>query len=248
MFPTISPGGASKNYFRVLTPEQYRALANNYYEGGANGISTFDIHPGSIRDPQRMALRGGAFAMIKEVKQPQKLRMRDRHHIFLPPRESGSWRGKVIDRRILLDREEDLGIRKPLGCRVMEDFGDHKWRYTFRFVASDQAPLDKIRFDLNGKPNSARLKSNGLPGGRQAYWWILGIPDAGSITKFEMELDESIAVKGDNELAAVLVEANPGLKPRTTDYLGPQHTVEVAPIAILELEVEVIRRICSPNA
>jgi hypothetical protein len=248
VFPTIFPGGVSKNYFRVLTQEQYRALANNYYEGGANGISTFNIHPGSIRDPQHMALRGGAFAMIKEVKQPQKLRMRDRHYIFLPLHESRSRTGKVIDRRILLDRRKDLGIRKSLSFRVMEDFGDHKWRYTFRFVASDKTPLDKIKFDLNGKPISARLKSTVLPAGRLAYRWILGIPDVGSITKYEMELDESIAVKGDNELGAALVEANPELKAWTTNYLGPQHTVEVPPIVILELEVEVIRRIRSPNA
>ena len=247
VFPTIFPGGVSKNYFRVLTLEQYRALANNYYEGGANGISTFNIHPGAIRDPQHMALRGEAFAMIKEVKQPRKLRTRDRHYIFLPLHEATSRTGKVIDRRILLDRTKDLGIRKTLSFRVMEDFGNRKWRYTFRFVASDQTPLDKIKFDLNGKPISASLKSIVLAGGRLEYRWILGIPDVGSITKYEMELDDSIAVKGDNELGATLVEANPELKDWTTDYLGPKHTVEVPPIVILELEVEVKRRIRSVN-
>ena len=248
VFPTFFAGGASKNYYRALTPEQYRAFANNYYEGGANGISTFNIHPGSIRGPQHAALRGDAFAMIKDVMQPRKLRTRDRHYIFLSLHEARSRTGKVIDRRILLDRQKDPGIRKPLNFRVMEDFGDHKWRYSFRFVASDQPLLDKINFDLNGKPISARLKSNALPEGRLAYRWILGIPDVGSITKYEMELDESIAVKGDNELSAALVEANPELKAWTTDYLGPQHTVEVPPVVILELEVEATRRIRSPNA
>ena len=185
--------------------------------------------------------------MIKEVKQPRKLRTRDRHYIFLPLHEARSRTGKVIDRRILLDRTKDLGIRKTLSFRVMEDFGNRKWRYTFRFVASDQIPLDKIKFDLNGKPISASLKSIVLPGRRLEYRWILGIPDVGSITKYEMELDDSIAVKGDNELGATLVEANPELKDWTTDYLGPKYTVEVPPIVILELEVEVKRRIRSLN-
>ncbi len=248
MSPTISPGGASKNYYRVLTLEQYRARAKNYYEGGANGISTFNIHPVSIRGPQHTALRGDAFAMIEDVMQPRKLRTRDRHYIFLSLHEARSRTAKVIDRRILSDRKMDLGIRKQLNFRVMQDFGDHKWHYSFRFVASDQRPLDKIKCHLNGKPISARLKSNVLPEGRLAYRWILGIPDVGAISKYEMELEESIAMKGDNELSAAFVEAKPELKAWTTDYLGPQHTVEVPPIVILELEVAVTRRIRSPNA
>ena len=248
VFRTIFPGGVSKNYFRVLTPEQCRALANIYHKRGANGISTFNIHPGSIRDPHHMAFRGGGFAMIKEMMQPQKLRVRDRHCIILPLQDLRSRTGKVIDRRSLLDRRKDQGIRKSLSFRVMEDFGDHKWRDRFRFVASDETPLDKIRFDLNGKLISARLKSNVLPAGRLAYQWILGIPDVASITKYEMELDERIAVRNDNDLGAALVGANPELKFWTTNYLGPQHIVEVSPIVILELEVEVVRRIRSPDA
>lgn len=240
VFPTIF-SFASNGYYQVLSLPQYRALAHNFYAGGADGVSTFNIMPGFIRNETYMKLRGNdEFAALREFKEPEKLTAREREYVFYPIGESRF--GKLIDRRIVFDRGRDVGTRKAISFRVMENFDHNQWRYHFRFVVASVTPKDKLKFDLNGKLLNPLLKSTIRPGGRAEYHQLMGLPLLTATCEYEMNLSGRWAVRGDNELGAELTQVNEELKDWSVDYLGPQEILKTEPIVILELKVAVKRR------
>lgn len=241
VFPTMF-SFVSKGYLHTLRVPQYRALANNFYAGGADGVSTFNIMPGFIRNKDYMELRGNdEFAILRELREPEKLTTKPREYVFYPIGESRH--GKLIDRRIILDRRTEVGMRKTLTFRVMEQFTDRRWRYIFRFVAASVTPDDKFAFDLNGKAIGAELKTVIRPGGRAEYFQLMGAPLLTATCEYEMDLDERWAITGDNVLGVKLLSINQNLRDWTVDYLGPEQVLKVEPIVLLELKVAVRRRL-----
>lgn len=237
VFPSIH-SFVSKGYSATLKLRQYRALANNYYGGGANGISTFNMMPGFIQNDDYMQARGNVeFGLLAELHEPVKLKSKPREYIFYPIGESRH--GKPIDRRAVFDRMKDVGRRKTIPFRVMEDFNNKNWKYTLRFIAAGVTPEDKLEFYLNGKPIDGALKSITRPGGRAEYFLLMGLTPLTATRDYEMHLNGQWANRGDNELAVILTSVNEGLKSWTVDYLGPKETLEVEPIVILELKVQV---------
>ena len=67
----------------------------------------------------------------------------------------------------------------------------------------------------------------------------LGLRSLGPYYHYDMELNRSFAVKGDNELAVTLLETDPHLGEVSVDYLGRNETLQPAEIVFKELELTV---------
>jgi len=224
VFPTVHPNvTAQYQTEQFMTLERFRGAANNYFQFGAQGISTFNFMMGTIGTWHIQRHHLGSWTMMKEMHDPEALTKRERTYFYdhtLSP-----------DRVIVINRQRDVGQRKAVKFRVAEDFNDSSWKYTLRFKPKDLSIADKLEFDINGVAVTERLESD----------FLFLMCDPPNSARYMLDLAGSPAVYGDNEFGVTLIEANPDLQECTVDYLGRQETVKVSPISITELEILVTK-------
>jgi len=240
VFPSLL-SGVGQGYPQYMQRENYRAAAHNFYSFGADGISTFNIWIGNMNDPVYAKLAEGDFLMIRDIEDPQKLAGLNRQYLFYPLWEKGEppTVGANHENRIAFNRAQDKGKRKTLRFRAAEDFGDTRRSFHFRFVGENLTVLDQVRIELNGHVINDRLRRRYHPVGRMMVAEPLGLRSLGPYYHYDMELNRSFAVKGDNELAVTLLETDPHLGEVSVDYLGRNETLQPAEIVFKELELTV---------
>ena len=143
---------------RIMSLANYRAAAQNFYAAGADGISPYNYqgHWGQPRGASRCGpayMWPAALGYLRELRDPQKVKERDRHYLFYPlwaqPRASES--GFCHDDNIYLDRAgRDLaGSRR---FRLSEDLSDARLRGTLQFKAVGLREEEALEILLNGAP------------------------------------------------------------------------------------------------
>jgi hypothetical protein len=221
IFPTVHQSLlAQYDKEQVMTLEKYRGFANNMFQFGADGISTFNFMMGDI-GTWHIQRHIGAWTMMKEMHDPEALQDHDRAYGY----------DISSDREISLDRGQDVGRRRTIPFRVAEDFSDNSWKRALRFKPGDLSVADRLRFDINGTDVTDRLRGD----------FVLEMSDPPNSARYQIDLAGSPVRFGDNEFGATLIEANPDLQAWTPDYLGYEQTLNVGPIRFTELEIVVTK-------
>lgn len=146
-------------HYRLMSLENMRAAAQNFYGFGADGISPYNYQYAFER--RGVAHRSSAYAAymwpaalgwLRELRSPQEVAQRDRHYLFYAiykkPRSSPT--GIPNDDNIYLDRTQGTleGSRR---FRMAEDFSNHNLRTTLQFKAIGLVDDDKLDITINGK-------------------------------------------------------------------------------------------------
>ena len=154
--PMISMDGPNEHY-RLMTPANYRAAAQNYYAFGADGISpynyqrTFERRASAHRSSSNAAyLWPAALGWLRELADRDEVLRRDRHYLFYSiykkPRKSPI--GFSNDDNIYLDRADEV-LKGQRRFRMAEDFSDTGLRTTMQFKAIGLSPDDRLKIRIN---------------------------------------------------------------------------------------------------
>ena len=154
--PMISMDGPNEHY-RLMTPANYRAAAQNFYGFGADGVSpynfqrTFSRRATAHRSSSSAAVFWpAALGWLRELSHPEEIQQRDRHYLFYSiykkPRKSPT--GFSNDDNIYLDRAAEVleGRRR---FRMAEDFADTNLRTTMQFKAIGLSRDDRLKIRIN---------------------------------------------------------------------------------------------------
>jgi hypothetical protein len=154
----ISMDGPNEHY-RLMTQENFRAAAQNFYGFGADGISPYNYQFAFER--RGSAHRSSAYAAymwpaalgwLRELRDPDEVNSRDRHYLFYsvwkeshkPPT------GLFHDESVNLDRAWP-GLEGSRRFRMAEDFSDPKLRTTMQFKVLGMTEEEKLDIRINGK-------------------------------------------------------------------------------------------------
>ncbi len=231
LYPAIQadvPGNCA-----VMSLDNYRAAVRNYYESGADGVSThnYDVYMwGQLRSrsyPGPADMYPGALGYFNTLKDPDAVAGGDRHYLFLPlwahELHPKGYRSIVIPHRRATVSESGPTAEFPF--RICERLPkkaelplDERGVYagTFNragrppgawliFRAISKCPEDEIAVTLNAREIPAgAIRSIWHPQGRPAWE---GRPLA-AYTEFRVSLTSPPGIYGDNSLGIRLVAKN----------------------------------------
>lgn len=201
----------SRVYLRPMTADNYRALANNMYGAGADGVSSFNFaeqYTGNL-----IGGFPGELALLRELKDPEALRDQYRTYLFRSMFGGVDYHGApgmastgaIKDDKIVLDRAAP-GDRHEYRLRLCERWDEIGHAYV-AIRAQGLRPGENLAFDMNGAiipPESVRRMWHA--DGRSAN---IGRPlPAYSTLLFDLDSDH--VLDGDNILGVRLVEAESG--------------------------------------
>ena len=195
----------------LLTTEEARAFANNYYAWGADGIHFWNI---SCEMGENGMFKGQAqqertFAWMNAVTSPAKVIEGPRHYHYLPlhkwssrmapPERNYPWYGSrqsplgAVKTQILEFQEP--GVRQAYQFRMADGRNGEKLKGTLRFPIYFVDPGEGVEIDINGRPVlSSKVKQ--VPCNRDE----IGLPGVW----FEVSLSDCPPFRGDNELGIIL--------------------------------------------
>ena len=144
----------SRVYLRPMTSDNYRALANNMYGAGADGVSSFNY-----QEQYTGNLIGdfpGSLAILRELKDPEAVRSRHRTYLFRSMLGGVDYHGApgmastgaIKDDKIVLSRETP-GVRQEYRLRLCEQWDEIGYAYA-ALRAQHLRPGDNLAFDMNG--------------------------------------------------------------------------------------------------
>lgn len=146
-------------HFKLMTLENFRAAAQNFYALGADGISPYNYQYSFER--RAVASRSSAYASymwpaalgwLGDLRDAKDVAKHDRHYLFyaLNKRAYGdAVTGFPKDDNIYIDRGSALleGSRR---FRMAEDFNNPKLRCTMQFKAVGMAEGERLEIKING--------------------------------------------------------------------------------------------------
>ena len=103
----------------LLRPENYRALAQNFYGSGADGVSVFNYQyhwsrkGGTARYPGPVEGYPLSLSYLRDLRDPETVASRTRHYRFHPLWSGASPIGGMKDDKAILTREVRLNRRIP---------------------------------------------------------------------------------------------------------------------------------------
>ena len=157
VYPGVLPWSSVRMRRRLaenpLTPEQLRALAQNFYGAGADGVSFYNhFVPLNWAPSYPMMLFG-----LDELGDPERVAAGSRHYLFEPTwagqlgfGEGRTSTGALKSDRITLGRSETSSSGSYL-LRVYEDISKARMA-TLLFRAYNMTGADEVRISLNGSP------------------------------------------------------------------------------------------------
>ena len=201
----------SRVYLRPMASDNYRALANNMYGAGADGVSSFNF-----QEQYTGNLIGGfpgELALLRELKDPEAIKARHRTYLFRSMFGGVDYHGApgmastgaIKDDRIVLSREAP-GVRQEYRLRLCEQW-EEVGHFCIAVRARNLRPGERLVFDVNGAEIPDRSvrrmwhadgRSTNIGRPLPAYSTLLFDPGT------EYMLD------GDNTLGARLAEAESG--------------------------------------
>jgi len=195
----------------LLTAEEARAFANNYYAWGADGIHFWNISCdlGNRGLFAGQAQQSRTFLWMNAVSSPEKVLSGPRRYHYLPlhkwsvrmapPDRNYPWYGKrqsplgAVKTQIL--QFDEAGVRQTYRFRMADGRHGEKLTGTLRFPIYFVQPEDHIEIDINGRP-VADSKIKKTPCDRDA----IGLPGLW----IEVSLGDCPPFRGDNELGIIL--------------------------------------------
>ena len=145
-------------HYRLMSLENLRAAAQNYYRFGADGISPYNYQFAFER--RAIAHRSSSYAAtmwpaalgwLRELRDPDQIAAQDRHYLFyaLWKKSRHNITGTPNDDNIYLDRAQPTpeGSRR---FRMAEQFDDPSLRTTMQFKTIGLTELDKLEIQING--------------------------------------------------------------------------------------------------
>ncbi len=217
----------SRVYLRPMAANNYRALANNMYGAGADGISSFNYqeqYTGNL-----MSDFPGSLALLGELKNPKSVKERHRTYLFRSMMGGVDYHGAmgmastgaIKDDKIVISRNE-LGIRKEYRLRLCEQWDEIGYAYA-AVRTQHLTPSETLSFDLNGAAvPTDNVRRMWHEAGRSTN---IGRPlPAYSTVIFDLHPDDMI--DGDNTLGVTLTQAESG---EAEDILIDEIDVTVMP-------------------
>ena len=217
----------SRVYLRPMAANNYRALANNMYGAGADGVSSFNYqeqYTGNL-----MGDFPGSLALLGELRDPDTIKANHRTYLFRSMMGGVDYHGSmgmastgaIKDDKIVLNRETP-GVRQEYRLRLCEEWDEIGYAYA-AIRAQHLRPDDVLSFDVNGMVvpeksvrrmwhESGRSTNIGRP--LPAYSTVI------------FDLDPAHMLDGDNTLGVTLVETGSG---ETQDIVIDEIDVTVMP-------------------
>ena len=153
MYPTLSPMLSRGDDTTLLKPENYRALAQNFYGAGADGVSVFNYQyhwarkGGTARYPGPVEGYPLSLSYLRDLRDPKTVASGTRHYRFHPLWGGASPIGTVKDDKTILTRQ--VGSSDEYRFRLCE--GDvHGAQVVLYFTAQGLLPQDEIAVEVNG--------------------------------------------------------------------------------------------------
>ena len=153
LYPTLSPVLCRNDDMTLLTPENYRALAQNFYGAGADGVAVFNYQyhwarkGGTARYPGPVEGYPLALSYLRDLRDPETIAGGMRHYRFHPLWGGAAPTGAVKDDKITLARE--VGSSGEYRFRLCEQFTQGTQAVLY-FSAQGLLPDDEIAVRLNG--------------------------------------------------------------------------------------------------
>ncbi len=153
LYPTLSPMLCRGDAATLLRPENYRALAQNFYGAGADGVSVFNYQyhwarkGGTARYPGSPEGYPLALSYLRELRAPKAIASQTRHYRFHPLWGGAAPTGAVKDDKITLARE--VGSIGEYRFRLCEQFARGTQAVLY-FSAQGLLPKDEISVEFNG--------------------------------------------------------------------------------------------------
>ncbi len=187
------------------SPEQYRAVVQNFYGAGADGFSTSNYF---LLSAKRLTTNSDALNLLKVIRglrDPKAIAAGDRHYVFVPLWSPGAkYAGGTCPEQIVLDRKK-LGRRGAFRFRMCENLpadseldGKKLVSGAMLMLKPGIVPGDEIAIDINGKT---------IPADSIQYEWP---KKKGRPPLCRFALGSPPAVYGDNYLGMTLVKSAPG--------------------------------------
>ncbi len=217
----------SSVYLRPMAANNYRALANNMYGAGADGVSSFNYleqYTGNL-----MSDFPGSLALLKELRYPDVIRENYRTYLFRSMMGGVDYHGApgmastgvIKDDKIVLGRDTP-GVRQDYRLRLCERWDDVGYAYA-ALRAQHLRPGDDLALELNGVAvpeesvrrmwhESGRSTNIGRP--LPAYTTVI------------FDLNPEHMIDGDNTLGVILTKQEEGA---SDDILIDEIDVTVMP-------------------
>lgn len=153
LYPAVHPlplWGQARMIF--MSEPNYRALVNNFYAQGADGLSTFNYQyywEGMLA----LSYAGvpenypKAFEYLKGLRNPERLLEGDRHYVFYPLRRFFGLKDRSGPKMVM---RRDSKTFSRYAFRAAEDLGGRQ-KALLRFSAAGMRPGDTIQVRFNGK-------------------------------------------------------------------------------------------------
>lgn len=217
----------SRVYLRPMAANNYRALANNMYGAGADGISSFNYqeqYTGNL-----MGDFPGSLALLRELKDPDAIRANHRTYLFRSMMGGTDYHGgpgmastgAIKDDKIVLSRDNPAD-KQEYRLRLCEQWDEIGYAYA-ALRAQNLRPGDEVTLDLNGVA---------VPGDTIRRMWHesgrstnIGRPLPAYSTVI-FDLNPAHMIDGDNTLGVTLTEQEEGA---SGDILIDEFDVTVTP-------------------
>ena len=153
LYPTLSPTLCRGDDTTLLRPENYRALAQNFYGAGADGITVFNYQyhwarkGGTARYPGPVEGYPLSLSYLRDLRDPKTVASLARHYRFHPLWGGASPTGAVKDDKTLLTRE--VGSMGEYRLRLCEQ-PTQGTQVVLYFTVQGLLPHDEIAVRLNG--------------------------------------------------------------------------------------------------
>ena len=153
LYPTMIPLLCRHDSATLLRPENYRALAQNFYGAGADGVTIFNFpyHWGRLggvaRYPGPVEGYPMALSYLREVRDLNEMGKKLRHYRFHPLHGGPAPTGAIKDDKIVLERRAGAGGSYRI--RLCERFAADM-DVSVTLSAHHLVPEDEIAVRLNG--------------------------------------------------------------------------------------------------
>jgi formylglycine-generating enzyme required for sulfatase activity len=199
---------------RMSTPEQFRAVAANWFAWGADGGAFYNI---IAWPPERQEF---AAEVISIMSDPRKALAGPRHYLYVPTWKDHAGGVGPTGRHNALSlafTAKDAGVRQVFTFRMADGRNGEKLEGWLRLRVFDAIPEDEFSLDLNGTTIPLdKFSIVHLPDGEWSGRTSrpFGVPEDGTFdwppnVRFEISLEHCPPFRGDNELGVTLVKKSP---------------------------------------
>ena len=214
LFPSVIPLADGP---LLLKPKNYRALAQNFYGQGADGVSVFNFQyhwarrTGTARYPGPPEGYPAALSVLRDFAEPARGAGRWREYRYYPLRSDSQTTGVANNQRIVLRRE--AGAQGRYRFRACEHFAD-RTKAVLYVKAQGLLPDDELQIRLNATEIKNPQRSFHEKGRLEKFG-----REFGPYSSIWFDVTQPPLATKDNELVVQLTSAGSGTEEIVIDEL-----------------------------